>query len=322
MAVDWPEMINADKPSLWKPDIERSVQLYNEWFLRFAPRAYRRTRKSSISQVRRAFAVTRNLREINQHILAARPAIISTLRMATSPPLARDRLAGLSGASKSLLETMENNLLPPRSSEDSLSGHLTRICEVVNLLMDRDLFPWIDQGGSVQRRQLEIATSVVADRLSGAVADPVIRNAQETHQLRNIGRYLLNLGYRKVDPISVRNPLELRPGTFAFRLNLKVGKDTKVKLPIDAAIQPLQATTPALPLLIEAKSAGDYTNTNKRRKEEATKNRQLSDAYGSQARLILFLRGYFDAGYLGYEAAEGLDWVWEHRIEDLRRAGI
>lgn len=208
MAVDWPEMINADKPSLWKPDIERSVQLYNEWFLRFAPRAYRRTRKSSISQVRRAFAVTRNLREINQHILAARPAIISTLRMATSPPLARDRLAGLSGASKSLLETMENNLLPPRSSEDSLSGHLTRICEVVNLLMDRDLFPWIDQGGSVQRRQLEIATSVVADRLSGAVADPVIRNAQETHQLRNIGRYLLNLGYRKVDPISVRNPLE------------------------------------------------------------------------------------------------------------------
>jgi len=32
---------------------------------------------------------------------------------------------------------------------------------------------------------------------------------------------------------------------------------------------------------------------------------------------ILFLCGYFDSGYLGYEAAEGIDWVWEHRTNDL-----
>lgn len=315
-------MINADKPNLWKSDIERSVQLYNEWFLRFAPRAYRRSRKSSIAQVQRTFSFTRNLRKINRQVLSARPGIISTLRMVTSPPLARDRLAGLSGASKNLLETMEHNLLPTQSSEDAISSQLDRICEVVNLLLDRELFQWLDQRGGQVKNQLDIATSVVADRLSGAVADPVIRNAQETHQLNNIGRYLSNLGYRKVDPASVKNPLELRPGTFAFRLNLKVGKETKVKLPIDAVIQPLKAATPALPVLIEAKSAGDYTNTNKRRKEEATKNRQLQETFGPQARLILFLRGYFDAGYLGYEAAEGLDWVWEHRIEDLKQVGI
>lgn len=29
-----------------------------------------------------------------------------------------------------------------------------------------------------------------------------------------------------------------------------------------------------------------------------------------------------DTGYLGYEAAEGLDWVWEHRIDDLAQLGI
>jgi hypothetical protein len=34
----------------------------------------------------------------------------------------------------------------------------------------------------------------------------------------------------------------------------------------------------------------------------------------------LFLCGYFDSGYLGYEAAEGIDWVWEHRISDLEKA--
>jgi type II restriction enzyme len=25
---------------------------------------------------------------------------------------------------------------------------------------------------------------------------------------------------------------------------------------------------------------------------------------------------------LGYEAAEGIDWVWEHRIDDLAKLGL
>ena len=78
------------------------------------------------------------------------------------------------------------------------------------------------------------------------------------------------------------------------------------------------AGTGELPLLIEAKSAGDFTNVNKRRKEEAVKMSQLRRTYGADVRYIMFLCGYFDSGYLGYEAAEGIDWVWEHRIEDLR----
>ena len=32
--------------------------------------------------------------------------------------------------------------------------------------------------------------------------------------------------------------------------------------------------------------------------------------------------GYFDSGYLGYEAAEGIDWVWEHRIDDFEDFGL
>lgn len=34
------------------------------------------------------------------------------------------------------------------------------------------------------------------------------------------------------------------------------------------------------------------------------------------------LCGYFDSGYLGYEAAEGIDWIWEHRIDDLAAFGL
>ena len=85
---------------------------------------------------------------------------------------------------------------------------------------------------------------------------------------------------------------------------------------------PNSARSGDLPLLIEAKSAGDFTNVNKRRKEEAAKVGQLRQSYGEDVRYILFLCGYFDSGYLGYEAAEGIDWVWEHRIEDLREFGL
>ena len=77
-----------------------------------------------------------------------------------------------------------------------------------------------------------------------------------------------------------------------------------------------------LPILVEAKSAGDFTNTNKRRKEEALKIAQLRQAYSKDVEFILFLCGYFDTGYLGYEAAEGIDWVWEHRISDIDQLGI
>lgn len=72
----------------------------------------------------------------------------------------------------------------------------------------------------------------------------------------------------------------------------------------------------------EAKSAGDFTNVNKRRKEEAVKMAQLRSTYGPRVRFNLFLCGYFDGGYLGYEATELIDWVWEHRIDDLAEFGL
>ena len=74
--------------------------------------------------------------------------------------------------------------------------------------------------------------------------------------------------------------------------------------------------------LIEAKSAGDFTNVNKRRKEEAKKMAQLKARFGDQVEVILFLCGYFNVGYLGYEAADGMDWLWEHRISDRDQLGL
>jgi hypothetical protein len=95
-----------------------------------------------------------------------------------------------------------------------------------------------------------------------------------------------------------------------------------VNIPVDAAVMPLKPKDGKFPLMIEAKSAGDFTNVNKRRKEEAAKVGQLRRKHGHRVRYILFLCGYFDSGYLGYEASEGIDWVWEHRIDDLVAFGL
>jgi hypothetical protein len=118
----------------------------------------------------------------------------------------------------------------------------------------------------------------------------------------------------------------MEPGTFAFRFNVKVknsqvGEKT-INIPVDVVIQPKAAQRPHLPVLVEAKSAGDFTNVNKRRKEEATKINQLKATYGEHVVFVLFLCGYFDAAYLGYEAAEGIDWIWEHRMDDLAQLGL
>ena len=96
----------------------------------------------------------------------------------------------------------------------------------------------------------------------------------------------------------------------------------KINIPVDVVILPKSANDGDFPLLIEAKSAGDFTNVNKRRKEEAAKMQQLKNTYGNAVSYSLFLCGYFDSGYLGYEAAEGIDWIWEHRINDLEQLGI
>ena len=71
--------------------------MYNVWFLRFAPDAYRTTRVQTTSDVEPTLKATRNLTDIGVTLLRANPGVLPTLRMATCPPLAVDRLIGLAG---------------------------------------------------------------------------------------------------------------------------------------------------------------------------------------------------------------------------------
>ena len=87
--------INADKPHLWKADTRASVDQFNQWFMKFAPKAYRETRKKTIESVEQGLTLTKDLTTITPNVIKVNPGILPTLRMSTCPPLARDRLSGL-----------------------------------------------------------------------------------------------------------------------------------------------------------------------------------------------------------------------------------
>lgn len=314
--------LNADKPHLWKSDIATSVDQFNQWFMQFAPAAFRSTRVKTTEHVKTALLATRDLRSINAATLKQNPSALPTLRMCTAPPLAVDRLIGLANANKSLIGCMEEGKLASRMKAELLEENLTKVCRVLSKLLDRDIFPWLDAAKDPTDHERERASTIVADRLCSAVANPIVRNAQEQRQLKMICDWLEARGYRKQAHAAGKPLTEMEAGTYNFRMNLAVGKTVKVNIAVDVVIQPKILRKGRLPILIEAKSAGDFTNTNKRRKEEATKVHQLHAMFGESVQFILFLCGYFGSDYLGYEAAEGIDWVWEHRIDDLTKLGL
>ena len=318
--------VNRDKPDRWKADIAQSVDMYNDWFLRFAPNAYRESRIETTRDVDAALAATDNLTDLSVALLRANPGILPTLRMATCPPLAAARLTGLAGVSANLVKVMERDLkLPPRMARQEVDNALGRISTVIQRMVDPDIFIWLERGDMPSVRERYRAATIVADRLCGSVANPIIRNAQEKRQLAAIAKWLQRRGFVPVPAGELRRHDAMEPGTFTFRLNVsseQEGTGRYINIPVDAVIQPKTARAGALPLLVEAKSAGDFTNVNKRRKEEAAKMGQLRRTYGEDVCYVLFLCGYFDSGYLGYEAAEGIDWVWEHRIADFEEFGL
>lgn len=318
--------INKDNPEQWLDDIDASVAYYNEWFMIFAPEAFRDTRAATSHQVDKALAVTKNLTDLTPQVLMESPDILPILRMATCPPIARDRLMGIAGLSKNLISKMEdpvNPSIPPRMPKEDLMEQLDRLLSIIQKMADPDLFLWLSENRQPTESEKQRAAAVIADRLCGNITDPIIRNAQEKRQLTALRQYLKHKGYSQVDSAKGVRFNELKPGEFSFRMNIPVylnrGSERQygIHIPINAVVQPLSSRRGDFPLLLEAKSAGDFTNVNKRRKEEAQKMQQLRNTYGPNVRFVLFLCGYFDAGYLGYEASEGIDWIWEHRIDDL-----
>src|SRR5207245_873118 len=191
----YPMPINADKPQLWLIDIQASVDLFNAWFMKFAPKAYRDTRLKTTKHVEKALLLTNDLTTITPETLKGNPEILPSLRMSTCPPLARDRLIGLAGVSKPLVNSLEQGTIPLRMSPPMLETNLEKIGDIIMRMLDAEIFPWLATKKPPSRADRHRASTIVADRLCGAVSDPIVRNAHEKRQLALLGNYLKGRGY-------------------------------------------------------------------------------------------------------------------------------
>lgn len=305
--------LNSDKPDRWTENIDLSVRQFNEWFLANAPQTFVDARKRAAESVKNAFEATADFTALTPQVLQENPAVVQVLRMATLPPLARDRLIGLAYVKKPLVHCLEEGRLP-RSRGATLTADLEKICGVLEPLLDHELFPWRTERRQATAMERELAAFVVGDRLCSALSNPIIRNAHQVRQTAILTALLSHAGYVSKTP-SPELPINfMEPGTYSFGMNVP---SNAAIVAVDLVIQPQHPTDTRVPIMVELKAAGDFTNPNKRRKEESEKFRNLKAKHGEDLKLVLFLCGYFDKQYLRYEAEAGIDWVWEHRPDEL-----
>lgn len=132
--------VNRDKVDLWKADVAKSVDFYNNWFMTFAPKAFRNTRIETTRQVEQALQLTQNLTNIRPETLQSHPSVLPILRMTTCPPIARDRLVGLAGVSPNLVKNMEiEKRVPPKMKHSELIKQLEMIGNIIEKMSDLDI---------------------------------------------------------------------------------------------------------------------------------------------------------------------------------------
>lgn len=149
-----------------------------------------------MASLRDAMAKTRNFTCVDPAVLKSDPGILPTLRMATCPPLARDRVTGIAGVGRNLVVTMEKKAaVPTRMTAADLEDGLARICNVIGRLIDSEICPWILEERDPMEEETRRTAMVVADRLCGVMAHPIIRNAQEERQLDRVRSWLEGRGY-------------------------------------------------------------------------------------------------------------------------------
>jgi len=133
-------------------------------------------------------------------------------------------------------------------------------------MVDPDIVVWLNRAVGPTETELQRAATIIADRLCGAIANPIIRNAQEHRQLAKIQEWLETRGYRKITQQDAPTVIDMPAGTFGFRRDVPGMKEDgkQISIPVDVVVMPKHASLGEMPILIEAKSAGDFTNVNKR----------------------------------------------------------
>jgi type II restriction enzyme len=88
--------------------------------------------------------------------------------------------------------------LPGRMNVAEIDLQLVKIASIIEKMADPDIFAWIGRRDPPAEAEIHRAATIVADRLCGAVANPIIRNAQEKRQLTAIKAWLEARTYKQL----------------------------------------------------------------------------------------------------------------------------
>jgi type II restriction enzyme len=209
-------------------------------------------------------------------------------------------------------------------SGKKISGTLAASAEKIVLKeLDQSIAYWILEGVTPSDEEFNRTLWIASDRILRRTTSTNLRYRHEPRQLEKLEKYLRGYGYSSREGAEIKDlRYGMQGGTYAFRVSVEgmTGDGLSLKQTVDALIKPFSVSKNLLPIFLEAKSMTDEVNPNKRQKEEAQKvesARRRWQEKSERLNFILLLGGTVPRRYLEVEAGSDLDWIWEHRIEDL-----
>ena len=189
--------------------------------------------------------------------------------------------------------------------------------------LDQSIANWILEGATPSEEEFKRTLWIASDRILRRSTSTDLRYKHEPRQLEKLEKFLKGYGYSSMEGAEIKDlRYGMQGGTYAFRVSVEgmTSDGLSLKQTVDALIKPFSISKNLLPIFLEAKSMTDEVNPNKRQKEEAQKvesARRRWQEKSERLNFILLLGGTVPRRYLEVEAGSDLDWIWEHRVEDL-----
>ena len=101
---------------------------------------------------------------------------------------------------------------------------LGKTASVIQKRADKDILVWLEQEDAPSVQERWRAATIVADRLCGAMANPLMRNAQAERPLAALAAWLEKQGYIHLVARGQRNYANMEPGSFSLRMNVPVAE--------------------------------------------------------------------------------------------------
>jgi hypothetical protein len=185
------------------------------------------------------------------------------------------------------------------------------VCAVLSQLLDRELFGWLDQGRPAATTERRFAATLVADRRCEAIGEQILRQAERQRQAGALMRWLDKAGYQD----HPGPPTELPRGGYLVGPVGVEGINVLGERLVNAVIRPASGAGNGRLVVVKAvprTAASSASGTTSAHAAQLRTNRVVT----------VLLIGVADRKFLHQVASAGLDWVWEHRLDDLSLVGL